>query len=88
MAKGPVFLERQSYRRRRVMDAIKMLPFVGLVIWMVPVLWPQPDQTGAGIETGVALRYLFGGWIAMVCVGCVLWLRAGRQAGPSVEQQP
>ena len=32
----PVFLERQSYRRRRLGDAAKFLPFVGLVLFLLP----------------------------------------------------
>lgn len=83
MSKPPVFLERQSYRRRRLMDAIKLLPFLGLVIWMVPLLWPAPDATDTGISTGGALRYLFGGWVALVWIGAVLWWRARRTADPT-----
>ncbi len=76
MAKNPVFLERQSYRRRRLMDAIKLLPFLGAVIWMVPLLWPAPLEVETGISTAGALRYLFGGWIVLVAIGAVLWWRA------------
>lgn len=76
MSKSPVFLERQNYRRRRLMDAIKLTPFLGLVIWMIPLLWPAPTAIEAGISTGGALRYLFGGWIALVLIGGLLWWRA------------
>lgn len=80
MAKGPVFLERQSYRRRRVMDAIRLLPVLGLAIWMVPLLWPVTQGAQDGLQTSDALRYLFGGWIILVAIGWGLWARRQRQA--------
>lgn len=78
MAKGPMFLERQSYRRRRVMDAIRLLPMLGVVIWMVPLLWPVTQGTQEGLRTSVALQYLFGGWIVLVAIGWGLWARRRR----------
>lgn len=80
MSKAPIFLERQSYRRRRLMDAIKLVPFLGLVIWMVPLLWPTTDPNQDGLQTSLALRYLFGGWIVLVLLGFLLWLRARHHA--------
>ncbi len=40
---SPLFLERRSYRFRRMMDAVRLLPLVALAFWMIPLMWPMPD---------------------------------------------
>ncbi|MBU9699378.1 hypothetical protein GU927_016145 [Rhodobacteraceae bacterium HSP-20] len=37
--RAPLFLKRRSYRRRRLRDAARMLPVVGLFLLMLPMLW-------------------------------------------------
>ncbi len=58
----PVFLERATYRRRRMMDAARILPVVGFLLILLPVLWTRHD--GAGIA-GEAI-YLFALWAGLV----------------------
>lgn len=66
----PVFLERQSYRRRRLIDLIRMLPLIGALLWAVPLLWPSgADSTMA---TSKAIIYLFAVWLGMVLLGAIL----------------
>lgn len=63
----PLFLERQSYRRRRLIDMIRMLPVIGALLWAVPLLWRSgPDSD---VSTSTAIIYLFGVWLAMVLWG-------------------
>jgi hypothetical protein len=81
----PVFLERQSYRRRRLTDAARLLPLLGAALFSVPLLWPTADDAGAGITalpTSAAITYLFSIWAALI-LGNVLfglftrgWMRA------------
>lgn len=71
----PVFLERQSYRRRRLSDAARLLPLLGVALLSVPLLWPAADDAGAGIAplpTSVAMSYLFSVWAALI-LGNVLF---------------
>ena len=70
-AQGPLFLERGTYRRRRMMDAVKLIAFLGVGLWMVPVLWPH-GQAGDGVSMSRALLYIFGVWI--VLIGLSAWL--------------
>lgn len=59
-----VFLERQTYRRRRLMDAARMLPIVGILLWALPLLWGHgADQA---VTTSGAMRYIFGIWVLLV----------------------
>ena len=76
MKKSQVFLERDSYRRRRLTDAIRLLPMLGLIVFMVPLLWPVQDGDTAGLSTSVALRFLFFGWILLAGLGFILWLKS------------
>ena len=37
----PLFLARATYRRRRLRDAARLLPVVGVFLLAQPLLWPQ-----------------------------------------------
>lgn len=66
--RSPLFVERETYRRRRLLDAARMLPVVGLVAVLLPVLWSAGGQTNTAGE-GV---YLFVLWAVMVAVAALL----------------
>ena len=73
-----VFLERGSYRRRRLMDAARLLPLLGAFAFAVPLLWPHPgseavlDGTAAPVRTSGAILYIFGVW-ALLLVAAFLF---------------
>ena len=62
----PVFLERQSYRRRRLSDAARMMPILGLVLIFVPLLWAEEATTANGI------LYIFSVWAILIAVTRVI----------------
>ena len=62
----PVFLARQSYRRRRLMDAARLLPLLGALLVFLPILWSPGGRTAAG------LIYLFLVWLVLIGVVAVL----------------
>jgi hypothetical protein len=71
----PVFLERRSYRQRRLMDFARLLPLLGIVLWLVPLLWPQADlasdpvrdpATTGAMSMSAAILYIFGVWVVLV----------------------
>ena len=76
-APPPVFLERQSYRRRRLSDAARLLPLLGAALFAVPLLWPvAPDGDPARqMPTSAALFYIFAVWAGLIVVNAVFaWL--------------
>lgn len=85
-ARTPVFLERSSYRRRRMMDALRLLPVVGVFLWMVPLFWPTvsdgPDAPAA-MAMSDAIAYVFVVWLMLIIGGLALWwaLRTGAEPG-------
>ncbi len=75
----PVFFERQTYRRRRLVDAACVLPFLGVILWWLPLLW---DGTEAPVSASRALVYIFTVWIALpVAAGLLIW-SIGRLSSP------
>ena len=82
----PVFLERGNYRRRRRMDAIKLIAIVGGAMWMIPLLWVTPDENGAeAVSMSDALMYVFGVWLLLIVFSAILILRLRRD--PDVEDR-
>ena len=78
MARDPIFLERKSYRQRRLMDAVRLLPFLGLALWMIPLMWSVPLEAGDPTPISAALRYIFGVWAAVLLASWALWRRTRR----------
>ena len=64
--KQPMFLERESYRRRRLADAARLVPVMGLVLLLLSGLW----TTTAG-----AMIYIFTVWAILIVVIGVLSVR-------------
>jgi hypothetical protein len=79
MAKrGPLFLKRQSYRRRRLRDLSRLLPVIGAVLLLLPILWSpgttaRPDTAQDGI-------FLFVVWTGLVLVAALLAPAVGTTA--------
>lgn len=65
-SRPPIFLERRSYRRRRMMDAARLLPILGALLFLVPLLWPQPDLGNEGTRSSLAFVYIFGIWAVLI----------------------
>ncbi len=68
MARKPadIYLERQNYRRRRLIDAVRLVPFLGVILFFLPVLWAGQSQSSAG------LLYLFGAWGVLIVIMAAL----------------
>lgn len=65
----PIFVERHTYRRRRMRDAARALPALGVLLWMVPLLWVQ---SGEAMRASRALVYLFGVWVSLALISALL----------------
>ena len=64
---GPLFLERASFRRRRMGDAARVLPILALIVTLVPVWW-LPDAV-SGV-TGMVWAFVL--WAALIVAIAVL----------------
>ncbi len=82
--RSPVFLERDTYRRRRIMDAARFLPLLGAVLFAVPLLWPKPGdpaEAGEAVTMSTALFYVFGVWAGLILLAALFGLKS-RGWGP------
>lgn len=69
-----IFLKRSGYRQRRIRDAAKLLPVVGLFILLVPLFEGREAQT----SSSDVLIYLFTAWgiLAGLAGLLSLWLKS------------
>ncbi len=58
----PLFLARQSYRSRRLGDAARILPVIGIILLLLPILWADSARTREG------LVYIFVVWAILIAV--------------------
>lgn len=60
----PLFVAPRIYRRRRLIDAARILPILGAVLLIVPLLHPStPDMPRDTASDGL---YLFGVWALLI----------------------
>ena len=61
-------------RGQRVTDSVLILPFVGTILFLLPIMWPHASEGVAaeGTATSTALIYLFVVWAGLIC--CALGL--------------
>jgi hypothetical protein len=81
-----VYLERRTYRRRRMMDAARLLPVLGVLLFLVPLLWaPDPAEPAA---TSRGVIYIFAVWAGLIAAAA--WISrylARSEAGTSGQEQ-
>ncbi|MGC9371293.1 MAG: hypothetical protein ACP5DX_17295 [Paracoccaceae bacterium] len=71
----PLFLERQNYRRRRMMDLARLLPVLGLFAFMLPLLGgPEGISRTAG-----NLVYFFLSWFGLIVMAWALARRLSHE---------
>ncbi len=84
--KGQIFLERSNYKMRRIVDAMRILPFVGVFLWVIPLIW---GSDAANHTTSSKMIYIFAVWILLVAVNAMLsyllnHANGGDDIGPDV----
>ncbi|WP_223422864.1 hypothetical protein [Tateyamaria pelophila] len=70
-SKPAIFLERSGYRQRRMMDALRVLPVLGVFLWMFPLFWPTgPAEHGIAepVKMSSAVIYVFGVWVLLIAM--------------------
>ncbi|MCC5993204.1 MAG: hypothetical protein JJT99_11845 [Rhodobacteraceae bacterium] len=70
--KNTPFLARDSYRMRRLMDAARFLPVLGLILLLLPLM--RLDQQAETPPTAAEAAYLFLVWFALVAAAFLMSL--------------
>ncbi|CUH86174.1 hypothetical protein PH5382_00081 [Phaeobacter sp. CECT 5382] len=84
------FVERRTYRRRRLMDIARLLPILGALLFTVPLMWPNPDpypapDTHGGMATSAAITYIFVVWAGLIAASFVFGVAVQLWAGHWTE---
>lgn len=90
-SRTPLFVQRRTYRRRRLADGARLLPLLGAVLFMVPLLWqtggeiPDDDVQALrdGNRTAWVMTYLFLVWLGLAVLSGMLsrYLRSDSDEG-------
>ena len=76
----PLFLARQTYRRRRMMDASRLLPVLGFFLFALPILWHPADT--AEPDTAKSAIYVFVVWLGLIVMAFLL----ARGLAPAIDE--
>ena len=79
----PVFLERRTYRRRRLRDAARLLPVLGILFLLMPLLWSTGEE--APTSTARGFIYVFAIWLGLIVVAGLLSRRLAEPENPGQE---
>lgn len=80
--KGPLFLARAPYRRRRLRDAARLLPVVGAFLLLLPLLW-APDSR-MSLSSGDVI-YFFLVWLGLI--GLAAAFAPGLRGGDGADDE-
>lgn len=78
--RSPLFLAPASYRRRRLADASRLLPVLGIILLFLPLMWTETSDLRL---TSGHVIYFFGVWFFLVLLAAAF--APGLQAGDGTE---
>jgi len=79
-------LERRTYRLRRLMDAARLLPLLGLLLFLLPLIWANNDSNPAATSRGV--MYVFSVWAGLIVAAVLLARKLPRSQDETPENEP
>lgn len=74
------FVDRRTYRRRRLMDLSRMLPVLGGLLLAVPLMWPQRAESPDPMPMSTVLIYVFSVWLLLILLALFFGLAVRRWA--------
>lgn len=80
--KGPLFLARAPYRRRRLRDAARLLPIVGAFLLLLPLLWAPDSRMSL---TSADVIYFFLVWLGLI--GLAAAFAPGLRGGDGADDE-
>lgn len=80
MSERPLFLERASFRRRRLGDAARVLPVLAAALLLVPVWW-MPER----LSFAAGAIWMFGVWAGLIVAIGVLNRALRRAEGATLS---
>ncbi|WP_324753626.1 hypothetical protein [Roseovarius sp. Pro17] len=65
-----MFVARSTYRHRRMIDAAALLPILGALLFVLPLLWLGAG--GAAPRTSHVMIYIFAVWAVLVILSAAI----------------
>lgn len=78
----PLFLARAPYRRRRLRDAARLLPVLGLFLMLLPLLWAGASRVA--LVSGDVI-YFFSVWLGLI--GLAAAFAPGLRGGDGADEE-
>jgi hypothetical protein len=76
----PLFLARDSYRKRRLRDGARVLPIFGTVLVLLPLMWPAVPQMVLAHWI-----FVFVLWVGLIVLAAVLARGLGESEAASSQ---
>ncbi|MEL7166303.1 MAG: hypothetical protein AAFY52_06490 [Pseudomonadota bacterium] len=68
------------------MDALRLLPVLGVMLFMLPLFWPAGgDAAVATVPMSRAVTYVFGVWAVLIAAALLLWRALWLTGGPVTD---
>jgi hypothetical protein len=70
--RSPLYLARSSYRRRRLIDAQRLLPIFLFLLYLLPLLW---GEAGSEAPVGGGVRgyvHIFTVWLGAIVAAALI----------------
>ena len=77
----PLFLARDSYRKRRLRDGARVLPIFGLILFLLPLMWPAVPQMVLA-----HWAFVFALWVALIGLAAILASGLGERETASSQE--
>ncbi|MCY4304666.1 MAG: hypothetical protein OXC62_07820 [Aestuariivita sp.] len=73
------FLSRKSYRQRRIIDAAKLLPILGIILFFLPLLWGNSPQEAGDKQYTITVTevavFIFCVWLFLIFLTFTLGIK-------------
>lgn len=79
----PLFLARAPYRRRRLRDAARILPVLGVFLLLMPLLWAPEARMAL---TAQDVIYFFAVWLCLIVVAAAFAPGLSRGEGADEDE--
>lgn len=80
--KRPLFLARAPYRRRRLRDAARLLPVLGIFLLLLPLLWTAEGRVA--LRSGDVI-YFLAVWLGLIALAAAF--APGLRGGDGSEEE-
>ena len=85
-AQQSLFPERQSYRRRRLVDVARLLPFLGAAMLALPLLWPDTSDGANAKSLSSVMFYIFACWGVLILISVIFGFATRRIAEKEIPK--